>query len=184
MTILEQKMQGFIDSINQSLENENYFAALTVALTLPDICGKLDSPDLSSSKRYSKWVDEFLRDSYSMEVMGKKHIFLSGNDAYALRCSFLHGGESDISTQRIQEVLEEFVFITPSVKEGISTGSHNIQINNRLILRVDMFCEDICRAVSLWSKENSTNNRILDSAAKMMTMHSAPIVMDGIHVGR
>ena len=29
-----------IDDINRALENEAYFAALALALTLPDICGK------------------------------------------------------------------------------------------------------------------------------------------------
>ena len=34
-----------IDDINRALENEAYFAALALALTLPDICGKAKYPN-------------------------------------------------------------------------------------------------------------------------------------------
>ena len=46
-------MRHFISAVNKSLENENWYAALFIALTLPDICGKIQYPYLNSSeKRY------------------------------------------------------------------------------------------------------------------------------------
>ena len=34
-------MQKFINSVKQSLENKNWYSALIVTLTLPDIAGKV-----------------------------------------------------------------------------------------------------------------------------------------------
>lgn len=49
----------FVHDIRKALENELYFVALSSALTLPDICGKVAYPDeRSSRKRYILWYDE------------------------------------------------------------------------------------------------------------------------------
>ena len=48
-----------VQDIRKALENELYFAALSSALTLPDICGKAAYPtERSSRKRYILWYDE------------------------------------------------------------------------------------------------------------------------------
>ena len=47
-----------IDEIEKALSHDLYFAALNLALTLPDICGKAEYPDLRTGERYKKWYDE------------------------------------------------------------------------------------------------------------------------------
>ena len=49
-----------IEEINKALENELYFSALSLALTLPDICGKAEYPDKGSTSRYQLWYDEYI----------------------------------------------------------------------------------------------------------------------------
>lgn len=42
-----------VEDINRALDNDAYFAALSLALTLPDICGKAKYPtEKSTKKRY------------------------------------------------------------------------------------------------------------------------------------
>lgn len=48
-----------IDEINMALSHELYFATLSLALTLPDICGKAEYPDNGSTRRYKLWYDEY-----------------------------------------------------------------------------------------------------------------------------
>ena len=45
-------VEQLIDDVNRALDNEAYFAALTLALTLPDICGKAQYPESGGGKRY------------------------------------------------------------------------------------------------------------------------------------
>ena len=47
-----------IDEIEKALSHDLYFAALNLALTLPDICGKAEYPNLRTGERYKKWYDE------------------------------------------------------------------------------------------------------------------------------
>jgi hypothetical protein len=48
-------MENIIKAIKSSLESKNYYGALFVALSAPDICGYLESPADKSQVRYEKW---------------------------------------------------------------------------------------------------------------------------------
>lgn len=43
-----------IDETEKALSHDLYFAALNLALTLPDICGKAEYPNLRTGERYKK----------------------------------------------------------------------------------------------------------------------------------
>ena len=78
-------MQKLLDSIRKSLDDKNYHSALVLSLIIPDICGKLEHSNKSSSKRYPEWFNKYL---------GKKYDnCLSGEDCYALRCSSYMRGQ-------------------------------------------------------------------------------------------
>ena len=50
-----------IDEIDKALSHDLYFAALNLALTLPDICGKAEYPSLRSTReRYIQWYDKIV----------------------------------------------------------------------------------------------------------------------------
>ncbi len=51
-------INNLISDINKSLDNENYFAALSLALILPDICGKAKYPTEGVGRRYIQWYNE------------------------------------------------------------------------------------------------------------------------------
>lgn len=44
-------VQRIVDDIRAALDHDLYFAALSTALTLPDICGKAEYPNEKSSKK-------------------------------------------------------------------------------------------------------------------------------------
>ena len=53
-------LQRLIDDMNNALSANCYLAALSIALMLPDICGKAEYPDLKVGERYKAWYDEFV----------------------------------------------------------------------------------------------------------------------------
>ncbi len=140
-------MEDFIESIKTALSNKNWYVALVSCLTLPDICGKIEFPYLKGKNHYIEWFNKYLLSLYTSKIgpEHKKHIFLSGKDCYALRCSFLHEGGDDITNQTIKETLDNFNFITPS-----KSIIHCNQMNSTLQLQVDIFCKDIINAVEKW----------------------------------
>jgi len=165
--ILKEKLCNFTNSIKISLENKNWYAALSLTLTIPDICGRLEHPDKSSTKRYILWCNKYLIEKYTMKNRWVTHVFLSGEDAYALRCAYLHQGEINIEDQRVRKALTEFLFVEPPERGS----SHCFQNNNKLLLQVDVFCLDVCEAIERWIENVSDDEKIQNRAKKLMTIH-------------
>jgi hypothetical protein len=57
-------MQHLLTAINVSLVEQNWYAALSLTLALPDICGWLEDPSPPSQDRYVSWFDRFVAANY------------------------------------------------------------------------------------------------------------------------
>lgn len=140
-------MNRFVASIKRSLETENWYAALAMALVLPDICGRLEDPKKRSQERYEAWFGKYLAARYSNDFFGEGFTFLTGSDCYALRCAMLHEGKDDVQSQKAKDVVSRFAFTV--------AGSHLCKFDSVLLLDVRAFCTDICAGVEAWSVEFS-----------------------------
>lgn len=172
-------MKELINAVQISLQNKNWYAALFVAIALPDICSKLECPESTRTQgRYVTWFNRYLSDKYIHEVGAdhQKHIFLTGEDCYALRCSYLHEGVDEIGHQQCQKVLDKFAFLAEKM-------SHNNYFDNDgkpvLQLNVEIFCKEICSAVKKWMDDVSTDKEIQKRISKMLKIH-----IDGIKIGK
>jgi hypothetical protein len=174
-------MYNYINSVRQSVKNQNWYSALSLAITLPDICGRLESPKLYSFERYKKWFDKYMLKKYSFTIRSETHVLLSGNDCYALRCSFLHEGNDNIIEQNKRQALESFHFIAP-----LSDGSiiHRNKVCDVLQLQVDLFCDDICLAVEEWINDmSSAKPEVIEKFRDLLTIHSE-VSLPGIHFSK
>lgn len=147
-------MERFTNSIRTALQAGDWYGALTTAIMLPDICGRMETPNEGSNRRYARWFTEWVEPLYTMDLFGERHVFLSGNDCYALRCSLLHEGGENIEKQKAREALGNFHFIEPPLNGG---SVHKMQSNQSLLLQVDIFCSDVADAVDKWVKSDSAN---------------------------
>ncbi len=141
-------MRQFTQAIEISLNTQNWYSALALALTLPDICGKIDYPDLhrATRLRYSKWFDMYVGEEYKVTIEGETITFLTGNDCYALRCSYLHEGSNNVSEQEASEIItEKFVLM---FSQGIKL--HKVSNEGKIVLFLPDFCMDIVEGVLKW----------------------------------
>lgn len=159
-------MRHLIDSTLASIAQKNWYAALTLALNMPDICGRLQDPSQKSQARFEKWFDRYMLPSYQrlVGVDRQLHTFLCASDCYALRCAFLHQGEFTIDDQRAQKALGNFHFIEPP---NNNNKIHMNQINGTLQLQVDIFCEQMCNGADLWMTDFSRNAEVTERISKM-----------------
>ncbi|SFH43949.1 hypothetical protein SAMN05216299_1138 [Nitrosospira sp. Nsp14] len=141
-------MRQFVIAARAAVAQGNWYAALAIALTMPDICGRIENPSKSSKARFVEWYDRFLLKRYQANIGASRtlHTFLGGLDCYALRCAFLHQGEFGIDDQRVRRALQYFHFTAP--QQGFLV--HMNQINNVLQLQIDQFCLDVSGAVEEW----------------------------------
>jgi len=153
-------MKRFLDSINIALKASDWYGALSTALTLPDICGSIEQPNLTGKGRYKKryidFYNKYLLEKYSHEIGPDrtKMVFLSGQDCWSLRCSYLHAGSDIIRAEEISNTLNRFHFITPPEHNKFIHGN---RINNILQLQVDAFCQDMIKAVEKWMNDADKN---------------------------
>lgn len=142
-------MQHLADAIKKAMTDQNWYAALTLALSMPDICGRLESPQKKSQARYETWFAKYVLSSFQFEIGGEMYIFLNASDCYALRCAYLHQGEFGLEDQRAKKVLELINFRAPIAGDF----THMVTDGSVLSLKVDMFCTAICNGVEVWMKD-------------------------------
>lgn len=144
-------MERFLTSVEQALADKNWYSALYMALTLPDVCSSLEATDSKTNgKKFAAWFDTYMKPTYSRTMFGETHVFMTGDDCYVLRCSALHQGLADVGHQLAKGVLDKFYFtILPQ---------HRIQTENILHLNVKMFCEEMVAAVRHWVDDFHKNH--------------------------
>ena len=144
-------MQHLVDSTRQAVRDQNWYAALTLALTLPDIAAKLDGRAGGSERRYVSWFDDYLAANYRDQLLEANECYadqmFEGGDCYALRCAYLHEGDFDFSDHRARNALERIHFVVMLPGEVFHC---NLWDDTKLYLQVDLFCEEVCLAVEKW----------------------------------
>ena len=136
-----------INEINIALNNGLYLTALISALTLPDVCGKAEYPQLKTSARYTRWYDAFVKDGN-----------LSADDVYALRCGLVH--EGNIEPKRTDNV--KFVLMSNEYTQPLgidfcfdSLITHADGSSERKItVYVGFLCTAICKAAQAYYQAN------------------------------
>ena len=142
-------MNRFSSAIRQAVSDKNWFAALYLALTMPDVCGALESPTAGNGVRYKSWFERYLAPVNKTTIGGGEVVFMTAADCWALRCSILHEGSEQVSNQKARDVLTRFFFTT--------MGTHRIKVGDTLTLNVARFCEEIADAVEKWSADVRSN---------------------------
>jgi len=142
-------MHHLLQATRKAIADENWYAALTLALSLPDICGRLDHPTKKSQDRFEAWFRKYALDKFQIYFGEELYTFLDASDCYALRCAYLHQGEFGIEDQRARKALSRVTFRVPNPQDA----SHLISNGKVLHLKVDMFCESMCAGVEAWIRE-------------------------------
>lgn len=154
-----------INDIRAALKNDLYFAALNSALTLPDICGKVEYPEeRNSKKRYIDWYDKEIG---LYEKCPRKHgseemPYLSGEVIYSLRCSMLHSGEPNINGDSVRKKpdIDKFSLVIQKAKPFdiygdessiMECGKEHVRSYRMDVRRV---CNILCAVAESYYKEN------------------------------
>jgi hypothetical protein len=102
---------------------------------------------------------------------------LGGQDAYALRCAFLHEGQADITEQKARRVIERFHF-------AAGRDKHLIKVNSVLLISTPRFCDDVAEAVERWTgRRQALGQSIEPDALIRIVSAGASYAIGGVHFG-
>lgn len=149
-----QALKLIIESVEKSLEHKNYFASLATIFILLDLCSKIESPEEKSNRqRYIKWIENYLEDS-----MQSDNYYLTAENIYYLRCSMLHEGSTNPTTQsnylkyadkKVSDIVAGVFDNTDKKIFAVDQGEEN----PTLFIDIEYFCVKINREVRNWIKE-------------------------------
>lgn len=137
-------------SVDDAVQKKCYLAALVLALTIPDIYGAVEYPDLSgeknTGKRYRKWfnakVQEYKCLSHPLDEDDCKYPTLDGYLCYLLRCKVLHSGVADIEIPNLEFTLtiHERSRESPADSTGLWTTSWDDKTTKKLNIDLVHLC--------------------------------------------
>jgi hypothetical protein len=129
-------IRELLQQIEVALEARLFYLALYISLTLPDICGAIDSNSgLATGKAYKDWFKTYLGTKFLPK--------LSAEDCYYFRCSLLHQGTS----YHPHSSHDRIIFIEPDANPGTI---HLCGFNGALTIEVRLFCLDVVDGVRNW----------------------------------
>jgi len=143
-------MDHLFREIEKSLSDGNFYAALFMILTVPDIClsvkmGKHYGED------YEKWFNENMPFNYNK--------FMSGKDCYAFRCAVLHEGTDSVLKQSKKDIIDKFEILSKKESSHLTYmegNSYNGVIQpTKLVLNLHTFCNDLINSAGKFIKANN-----------------------------
>lgn len=163
-----------ISEIERCLENEQFFAAISLAVILPDLCGAVEYGEKEKvGARYRKWCDlYFLRTSRSEEIHRENHAgfsskriasidFLSPELMYKLRNQVLHVGGYSVTAdlEGNDGSLKQNLKLCISAEMDIGTthtpGSPNaVDCTETIEFNLIFYCRYLCAAVKSYYEKN------------------------------
>jgi hypothetical protein len=140
-----------IDLIEDSLKKNNWSTALDLTLKIPSIMGTIDYPTLHPHKRYSLWFDKYVGKKYKRisKFLRKEKFVFSGKDCYSFYTLCVTGDLFLLSN----DVNKKFEFVTP--KHNVF--QHLLKTDNKILIQIDYFCNDILDGVKYWMRELTPN---------------------------
>ena len=173
-----------IDDVNNALNAKAYLAALTLVLTIPDICGRAKYGEIGTKKRYIDWYDEYIgayengkkatNDNVPSDIKicsdTKKSLdtennpddetpYLSGEIVYSLRNSVLHQGTTNFKKNRIKDEsnrIDHFIIEVESKKQCNIYCDSPMDINPHYQKTYHMSLRRLCLIIT--STENKYYN--------------------------
>ena len=150
----------YVNEIRTCLSNRCYFAALSLTLMLPDICGVAEYPDKQVAERYISWYDNCLGAYLKQERMFEGQPYLSGEIVYNLRNTFFHQGKADIIASKVRETQNQIDRFTLILGDGTVMHTVSLTVNagdvwyRNIFVDVVFLCGIICDAAQWYYQNN------------------------------
>jgi len=127
-------MKIFTTELQNALKGKAYYAAILLALTLPDVCSALESANgASTPETYKNWYEKWL---------GPQYPTVTGADIYFLRCSVAHQAAFNHPAMQVKKVY--FTLPTGLLIYDQNEDEHGLQLD---LIR---FCKSMAEAVDRW----------------------------------
>lgn len=178
-----------INDIRKSIDSQCFLSALALALTIPNICGRVKYENILDENGklykdnliYELWFNEYIYEPNRYKGKLEKHYKGSGFDGaacYMLRCEFLHNGSSTIKSGDGRVMINRFELCISGTEDCVVCAEANGIVTNNFgkstiyHARVDIraLCNLICDASEKFYNEIEDKSLFIDHSIKIMNM--------------
>lgn len=176
-------MHQLLNAIDTSLEKQNWFGALFIALSIPDICGGAEGVIRGNGPRYRDWFDRYLKERYASESLYEQirsshpeqlvgisekgltylkeaipPVQFTADECWALRCACLHEGvdETKLRNFKLTPLSDPYLRTHLNIKDGL------------LQLEVQQLCQAIVKAAKKWMDDMQDRPEVVEKIEKMI----------------
>lgn len=179
-----------INDVHIALQAGAHLSALALALTLPDICGKVEYPELNGKLAYIGWFDRYALELFESSAESHpnnkpidERLQFDGKACYSLRCAFLHAGEAQIQNDKLKVDIDQFELCISSTVEGIYVecyGCRKSDSHVSLAMRLDirLLCKRLCDAAQTYYEQFAHKTALNDHYVKILNI---PEEVERIH---
>ncbi len=151
----------YVNDIRNALKNQCYFSALSLALTLPDICGMAEYPNKQVTERYISWYDKYIGAYVKNEDSSNPSPYLSGEMVYNLRNTYLHQGSPNVDASKVKEEVNQVDRFILSLGDGTKIQEMKISVNvgtaafRTILVDITYLCGLLCDCSLAYYKKNA-----------------------------
>lgn len=140
-------INNFIDAGMKSLEDKNYWSALSIALMLPSMCSRISYNDdkhkkmngnFTDKKCYIDWCKEYIKSQWLITCLGSNYAEV----LYKMRCDLVHAGTMCIDADK-----KGVFFYIGGVRDAY-------ELNKYKLINVVTLCNEIFCDVKVWCSNN------------------------------
>lgn len=187
-------MKEKIKDIRNAIDNGCFLSALALALTLPDVCGKVEFPKEEGKKYHSKkaYIDWFNKYVFTYYQGSSEHVNeyagtqFEGNACYSLRCAYLHSGNMDIEDEKLCVKINQFGLCISSNKDsGIYSDMHGVgtsYFSNKKMYKVRLdvrkLCKILCDAAEKYYKDHQNKEMFKEHEIRIINIEEEMFRID------
>lgn len=149
-------MTTLLNQIENSVENHSYMIGLYSSLTIPDICGALESENgYATGQKYKAWFDAWVSQKYGG--------WFTGEQCYAFRNGVVHQGRANHQNLGYERI----IFVEP----GHGLTAHNNIMNDAFNIDVGQFCTDMVESARDWIKATEHTDNFQRNIVHLLQRH-------------
>jgi hypothetical protein len=135
-----------------------HYAALLIALTLPDICKALEGIDQVKKEHYVSWCDQYLMPVFFPFGSHVSLVKISGEDIYRLRYGVVHRG--DFAGHR-QSAFIRVIFTLPIPNQiWLDLNRYETDAGPIVCLEAVKFCDRMIIACERWYDQCKADSEV------------------------
>lgn len=168
-------LEDLMTETREALDSNCYVAALSLALTVPYVCGRIYKPNLSDKERYIAWFQDYIgMYEHDVEQSEDKYPYPSGDLIFALEQTIHKSGNASIEGDYCDFKLDDFKLIIEQKRpfDSLYTGESGTEtdINGNVKYTLQINIRDFCSKI-IWLAEHfdKDNKEELDKLPRIVT---------------